>query len=371
MFTPGGQLDLLTFHGMRGGGKGSSPPQQAAPQPVVYTDPVNGKTFVDPPRSIFSPPIAPGQSAQERLNAEISDRQAQEKAASDQAAAQKTQDAATAETNFQGRRSQAYNDALAAVTRNFTEQGLDPNQYMASDIQPYLQSKFNSIQDLDPNPAAAFPDATANTILNNIVSGKRTVANSALNKIFTPDYANQLIPDSTVGNNIDSILNEQFDPLSSQLVNAQKRGTLNSQGYAAALDALNKSKTSARSTVQGLGNTILATDRGDIDAITGKARTAANALGASDTFDPTAFSSQATSKATSDLSNFGGALRSAVGDTKFTSLQDLLNAGGSVQGALSPTPGNPLQGTPGQQGGTIPVDPLADQKRGLGNQGAF
>jgi hypothetical protein len=177
--------------------------------------------------------------------------------------------------------------------------------------------------------------------------------------VFTPQYAENLIPDSTTNNFLDQILGEQFDPLSSQLVNAQKRGTLSDIGYKAALDTLNQKKSAARSTVQNLGNTIV-----------GNARSAASGLGLSDTFDPNTFTTQAQQKAASDIGNFGGALRSAVGDTKFASLQDLLNAGGSVQGAGNPTATNP-NAAPGTLGGTILEDPLAQQKRGLGNQGAF
>ena len=111
MFSPGGQPDLSFACVARGGGKGGGAPQQAPPQPQVFVDPVNGKSFVDAPRSIFSKPFQPGESAQDRLNAEIAERQAQEKATSDAAAAQKVTDANTAETNFQGTRQKAYDDA--------------------------------------------------------------------------------------------------------------------------------------------------------------------------------------------------------------------------------------------------------------------
>lgn len=364
MFTPGGQLDLLSFRGVRGGGgKGGS--QQANPSPTIYTDPVDGTTYTD-----YHSPFYHGASASDQLNAHIADRKAKEQAASDAATAKSQQDAATAETTFQGSRQKAYDDALAAVQRKFQLQGVDPSSYMTSDIVPTLQRQFNSIQDLSPNPAAAFPDTLADSIIGNITSGKRTQANTALNQVFTPQYAENLIPDSTTNNFLDQILGEQFDPLSSQLVNAQKRGTLSDTGYKAALDTLNQKKSAARSTVQNLGNTILSTDRGDINSIVGNARSAASGLGLSDTFDPNTFTTQAQQKAASDIGNFGGALRSAVGDTKFASLQDLLNAGGSVQGAGNPTATNP-NAAPGTLGGTILEDPLAQQKRGLGNAGAF
>lgn len=376
MFTPGGQLDLFTFHGMRGGGKGGGGGQddRFVSKPIVLTDPVNGKTFTEetnPYLRYMQPNNGVGSSAQDRLNAEIADRQAQEKAASDQAKAQAAADAQTKETTFQGSRQKAYDDALAAVQRKFQLQGVDPAAYMTTDIQPTLQRQFNSIQDLDPNPAAAFPATIADSILGDITSGKRTAATTALNNIFTPQFTNNLLPDSTTSSFIGDILNEQFNPLGAQLTNAQKRGTLNPTGYQAALDALNAKRTAAQATVQNLGQGILDTDRKDINDIIGGARTSANSLGINDTFDPSVFAGQATGRAQTDLANFGGALRSAVGDTKFADLTDLLNAGGAVQGAINPNATNPTGGIQGTSPFFVSPDEEAKKGRGLGNTGAF
>lgn len=372
MFSPGGQLDLHTFAGLRGGGgKGGGGQQndQFASRPITLVDPVNGKAFTqetNPYLLYMQPNHGQGPSAQEQLNAEIADRQAQEKAASDAAAAKSTADAATAETNFQGNRQTAYNDALAAVQRRFQLEGVDPASYMTTDIQPALQRQFNSIQDLDPNPSAAFPTSLADTILGNVTSGKRTQALNTLNSTFTPTYTQNLIPDSTTDSFVNDILNDQFNPLSQQLDNAQKRGTLSPAGFSAASDLLGQKRAAAASTVHNLGQGIVDTDRTGLnDLITG-ARNSASNLTLGQNFDPTSFFGQAAGKAQSDLSNFGGALRTAVGDTKFADIQDLINAGGAVQGVGNPTAANPLG-----PGGVVPPDPLAEQKRGLGNTGAF
>ena len=368
MFTPGGHIDLFTFAGLRGGGKGGGGGGGATPiAPTVLTDPVSGKSFTqsnNPLDTIFG---AKGQpSAQDQLNAEIDQRKQQE--ATDAAAKQATTDAANAadESSFQTRRQQAYNDALQSTIRSFQLQGADPNQYMASDITPALQRQFNSIQDRDPNPAAAFPTSLGDTIVNSVLSGKRTQASNALNQVFTPTYANNLIPDSAIGSSIDDILNEQFNPLQSQLQNAQKRGTLTDAGYSAALDALNQKRSGAQATVQNLGQTILGTDRSGINDIISGARGDVANLGLADTFDPSTYTGKANTLATGDLANFGGALRNAVGDTKFADIQSLINAGGAVQGENNPTVANPT----GLAGGA-PDDPLATTKRGLGTVGAF
>lgn len=372
MWNGGGQVDLLSFAGVRGGGKGGGG-GGAAPvvlPDIVLTDPVTGKTYTEPAGGTLDPntgEIVKG-SAARQLNADIEARRAQEKLdtqAKDTAATTKGE---TDLAKFNTRKDQAYNDALAAVTRSFQQQGLDPNQYMQSDIIPELTRQRNTIQDLDPNPAAAFPTSLGSTILSNLTSGKRSEATNRLNAVFDPNYAQSLIADTADDPYIDTILSEQFDPLSSQLENARKRNTLTDTGYNAALSTLAQKRSAARDTVSSLGSNILNTDRGGINDIIGSARTAASGLNLNDTFDPSTYVTQARDKATGYLGNLGGSLRNAVGGTKFADIQELINAGGAVQGANNPTAANP-----NAIGGTTPTaeDELAKQKRGLGSTGAF
>jgi len=371
MFTAGGQPDLHTV--MRGGGgKGGGGGSQGPLPPTVYVDPVDGTVYSEPADPFgMNSTVDPSITAAGRLNQHIKDRQAAEKAASDAAAAQKTTDAATAETTFQGSRQQAYNDALTNIQRQFQLQGVDPNAYMASDITPALQRQFNSVQDLSPNPAAAFPTTLGTDILNNITSGRRTQVTNQLNNQFDPNYAQNLIPDTTLSSAVPGIVNAQFDPLNAQLTNAQKRGTLTDTGYKGALDALNQKRAAATSQVTNLGQTILGTDRSGINDLISGAKNTAAGLTLGQQFDPSSYDTQARTLAGTDLTNFGGALTNAVGDTKFATLTDLLNAGGAVQGATNPNAINPS----GSLGATSPfyTDPnvSANQKRGLGNQGAF
>lgn len=373
MWTPGGQLDLLSFAGVRGGGKGGGggPGPDYSSHPLVLTDPVNGRTFTQETNPLLVQFMSPKpRSAQDQLNEEITQRQGQERTDSDAAKAKAAQDAIDAENKFTGNRDTAYNDALAAVQRSFNQAGVDPSKYMESDIIPELQRSKNAIKDLDPNPASGFASNLGQTILGNLTSGARSKATTSLNSIFTPTYANSLLPDSISSPFVDQILNEQFDPLSAQLTNAQKRGSLNDVGYQAALNALNQKKTAARSNITNIGQGIIGQDRTDIEGIASSARDRANTLSLTDTFDPSSFTTQAQGRAQTDLSNFGGALRSAIGDTPFATLPDLLNAGGAVQGATNPTATNP-NALPGAGGTVDPNDLLKNQQRGLGNQGAF
>lgn len=372
MFTAGGQPDLYVV--MRGGGGkgGGGSVQQAPVQAPTYVDPVTGKAFTDPNWSVDqrnSNPNLP--TGADLLNQEIDQRNAAAKATSDAAAQAASQKATDTENQFQTTKQQLAKDAEQSIGNTFTQQGLDPAQYWSTDIQPAIQRQLDSIPDLAPNPGSAFSPTLGQDILNGITSGQRTQATNQLNQVFTPNYANTLIPDSTLDQYVGSAVNSQFDPLSSQLTNAQKRGTLTDVGYNAALAALNTKKSAATSQVTNLGQSILGTDRSGINDIISGARSDVAGLSPGQTFDPSSYTSRASDLAKTDLSGFGGALTNAIGGTQFATLTDLLNAGGSVQGANNPNAMNPA----GSLAATSPfyTDPgtSANEKRGLGNTGAF
>lgn len=365
MWTPGGQLDHLTFAGLRKGGGGSNPYEQ-----TVLTDPVSGMSFTSSPWSIQHG----GQSASDQLNAEIIQRKNKEQADSDAAAAQKKADADKQEADFQTKKSSAYNTALTDAMNTFKNQGLDPNQYMDTYIKPAVDRQMAGIADLDPNPMGDFPTDLGSTILGTATSDARAKALGTLNQTFNPNYANTALPDTLTQPLIQQILGEQFDPLVTQLQNAQKRGTLNPQGYAAAMDTLNQKKTAAQSQIQSLGANILSGDRSSLNDVISGARSDINNMNLGQNIDPNSYVSRAQGMVGTDISGLGGALRSAVGGTQFADITDLLNSGGASQGAGNPTAANPnaLPGAGGQgTSGTTPDALLAQQKRGLGNTGAF
>lgn len=363
MFTSGGQPDLLTFAGVYGGGKGGGGGTQA-PAPV-YVDPVNGKTFT-------SAPILGGgygTSGAEELNKEIAQRQADEKTASDAATATATAKAASDEATFQGNKTGAYNTAMSDAIRAFQTAGVDPNAYMDQYITPRLQRQSAGIQDLDPNPLGAFPTSLGQDIVNQATSDKRTGLTNQFNQTFGPNYANTALPDTTAQPYISQILGEQFDPLSAQLVNAQKRGTLTGPGYDAAVAALGQKRSAATSALGDLGSNILSSERSGLNDLIGGARSDINASNLGDTTDLSGYTSRASDLASKDISGFGGALRNAVGGTQYADLTDLLNAGGAAQGPTATA----QQGlAPGAMAASADaLDPNATRKRGLGTVGAF
>ena len=338
MFTAGGQPDLHVV--LRGGvGKGGGGgTQQFATPPPQYVDPVDGTVYTDPIYSTDQKNNFPDlPTGADLLNQHIQQRQAAAKTTSDANAATAAQTQGQNQVDFQNTRNKSYYDALGNIQRQFQLQGVDPAQYEQSDIEPRLNTIVNQIPNLDPNPGSAFSPTLGTDILNDLTSGRRTQVTNQLNSQFDPNYATNLIPDSTLDQYVPSVVSAQFDPLSTQLTNAQKRGTLTGAGYDAALAALNQKRDAATSQVSDLGMNILGTDRSGINDLIGGARSTAAGLTLGQQFDPTSYDTQARTRANTDISNFGGALTNAVGDTKFATLSELLNAGGAVQGANNPS----------------------------------
>jgi len=377
MFTAGGQLDRLTFGGMRGGGgKGGGGGQSAPPQGRTYVDPVDGTVFVESPYEAMlgggiNPDGTPRMTAAEQYNAHLRERKAGEVTASNQTKAEAAAEKAQATDTFNTDKSTAYNDALSNVRRTFELQGLNPDTYMTTDIAPRLSSINSGIRDAS-GLKGAYADTLGSDIINQLTSGNRTKATGSYDTMFNPNYTNTLVPDTGIDTFTNTILDEQFNPLQTQLKNAFDRNTLDQRGYDAALASLGQKRTAAQGTVRDLGRTIINEDRGYINDIVGKGRTDISNLSLNQTFDPNVYDKQARDRAASEAASFGGELRGKVGGSKFADLTELLNAGGIAQGATNPTAANasPLAGTTKSP---YYVDPTEEENkgRGLGNTGAF
>lgn len=370
MWNAGGQWDMRRSHAVFGGGKGGGGGGSGftTPTPTVLTDPVSGASFIQNYDAYGQPT---GNSAQDALNAEIASRQGNEKATSD-AATQATKDKAAAdEQTFQTRLGTANTTGRTQVENYFRNQGLDPSRY-GNDINPALTAAYNSVGDLDPNPSAAFPGTLGASILNDITSGSRTRAGNQLSSLFAPTYADTSLGYSNMDPYVSQILTSQFDPLSSQLDVAHKRGTLRDSGYNAALDAMKTSRTAAESQIRNTGQGILDKDRSSVNDYISNAKTNVGNMtqGQLESFDPSTYSSGASDLVGRELGTLGGDITSAIGNTKFADLQTLLNAGGSAQGVGDPSAINPNSAATGG-GGALPTVQDPNVRRGLGTTGAF
>jgi hypothetical protein len=370
MFNEAGQIDHLTFAGVRGGGKGGS--SDSAMESYLLSQMNNNSTST----SYTDPSTGMQYSSQDALNAAI----AQNKLTAANSAAVTTQqatDTATQNENtFQSNRQQAYSDALNSVMNTFQGQGVNPANYMGY-ITPQLQSAYNSIPDLSSNVSSYFPSSLGQTILNSALGDQRTQATNAINQTFTPTYAQNMLPSSMMSQPISDMLSSQFDPLSAQLTNALNRGTLNQAGYNAALAKMNQDKATAQSQLNTLGQNILTGYQTGLTGIGDTARTAAANTSLGQSFDPSQYASQAGTQASQDIQGFSGALQNAASNVQYGDITDLLNAGGVVQGANNPTAANPTAGTGAIGTGGSPTAGQITQagqdqaNRGLGNTGAF
>lgn len=341
--------------------------QAPAPAAPIFTDPVNGMSF----------------GSAEALNEEIRQRQAQEQGASDTAAAKAASDkqeadaaAKLSDQQLLQRSADALNNARnttrSSIHRYFYDQGYDPNRY-GDAIEGYINGTAQGVDARNENPLSAFDQNAGSSIVSQLLGGARSRATQSVNNAFAPNYADENISNSWLGEAIDPLLKSQFDPLGDQLSNAQKRGTLNDQGYQAALKSLSERQTAGRSTLTGLGNNILAADRRGInDYITGAKNDAAGVdLNTAGAFDVGKYLTGAQDRVNNYKTSFAGDLSNALGSTALADIGSLLNAGGAVQGAYDPT-------VTGQAGaGAAPSDSylaseaLKNQKRGLGSQSSF
>ena len=357
MFTPGGQLDLLTFAGVRGGGGKGSGFAAAPIAPTTYNDPVTGKVYTTP----------------EALNTAVDARTPAP--APVKTPAQIAQEEADAKTAAHNTWVSTVRDPTNARERNnlidaFKRAGIaDPVAAGYGDeIDAAMANTSGRAVGDDANYASLFDPNLGDTIVNTALGTGRTAATNALDAVFTPNYADTNLSNTIMDPYVNPLLDEQFNPLSTQLTNAQKRGTLTDTGYTAANDLLGTRRTTGEATVRDLGRSILSNDRTGLNDYISSARTTAGALNlpATSTFSADPYKAHAEGMINDYTGSFGGDLRNAVGNTKFTDLTELLNAGGAVQGATNaPATGAAGGGT---LGGSIIED---DKKRGLGSTGAF
>lgn len=340
---------------------------------ATYTDPVNGQTF----------------DSSAALNAEIQKRERDAHDKTELATDNGRGYQLTNQSNFDQDLINAQTTAARNAKQYFIDQGYDPSLFdtqLRSAVDaasgtinnPYIGAGTDTttLQRNTPAINSAFSPNLGAQILSSANSGYQSQAANKIAQAFAPTYSRDQISDSWLSPAVDSVLTSQFDPLSSQLTNAQKRGTLNDTGYAAALKALSNDKTTATSTVNRLGQGVLSSDRSSLDDYITGAKNDASKVDARTygSFNPDSYVSGANNLVDNYKTNFGGDLSNAVGNTSFSDITKLLNAGGVVQGATDPTATNPVgigdKGA-GVSDAYIAQQALANTQRGLGSTGDF
>jgi len=349
----------------KGGGGGRQDPIY---QPIMLTDPIDGTTFMQytDPASQMEYNQGKRPTAQSQLNEHIANRKAKELETSNQAKATADQTKLTTTNTFNDKRTGAVNAARDIIAQQFYDAGADPAQY-SKQIEGQLQRQYNTIPQDDPNPQSAFPSSLGDTILNSVLGTKRQGATDALSGLFGPTYSQTALPSTALDPHVNEVVAGQFDPLGKQLEASFKRGRLNDSGYSAAQKALADKRQSATAQVRTIGEGILGSDRSALDDYITEGKNKAANLSFRDTFDPSVYGNEAARRAQQELGSLGGELKGATAGTSYANISDLLNVGGSAQGSAN-LPGQAAnQNSPGYIAQSI----LNDQKRGLGNTGAF
>lgn len=295
---------------------GSGPKPQA-----LYQDPVTGHTYwtVD------------------ALNEAINARQADEYQKGQATIRERQAKEGADRTAFTTRKEGALQQARGSAQSYLRGYGVDPDKYQGG-IEEMLLQRSNLVPDLDPNPIGTFGNVGSDFLTRETLA-RSTKAQGDIDRMFGLNYSQSALGDDLVGGIRDNILSEQFDPLTSQLLTAHKRGTLNPTGYQSALRALDSAKSRASSEIGSIAGNELTSARRSVDDYIGNAKSQVGgwSLPQLESFDPSNVTQGVQRLVGSLTQGLGGRVRSGVGDAKFVDLTELLNAGGAAQGAIDPT----------------------------------
>jgi len=287
-----------------------------------------------------------------------------------EAAAQREQDRqdalkAQARTDFQNNLSTAVTGAHNTGRDYFASRGLSPDTY-SSLIDSIVNDTRVKVPDLDANPAAYFNSDAFATGLDNAQNVKRANYTGQVNSRFAPGFDRTLIPDNAGDSIVNSILGNQTQQAQQQLDFNRKRGLLNDAGYATAQNELGAQGNAARSTLSNIESSIIGKDRQDLNNIRGDAGTAASQFQfGMPEFSVDPYYKQAQDKATSDIGNLEGSIRSALGSTNLFDVPTLLQKAGTAQGPINLTTNTPADTS-------LPFTPKkTNTNRGLGSTGTF
>ncbi len=227
-------------------------------------------------------------------------------------------------------RSNARTSAGAQANSYFSGQGVDASQY-TGDINSYLDSVMAGINPTDENPASYFKDA-GQTVYNQVESGRRTKAQTDLDRIFSPNFETKRIPFTLDDPYLASIEAEQRASADSIIKNMLDRGVITSTGYATAAADLDKQSAGVKTRLNELGTTTIASGQQKLKDISNTAHQEAGQLKLGGTFDPYSYSSDADRVFDEFIGSLGDTIRSKVTGNLFNTT-GLAALAGSGQGA--------------------------------------
>jgi len=269
------------------------------------------------------------------------------KAASDKAAALET---------WKGNRGTAYNTALSSATSRLKSLGIEAGDPYGiySDVTGRYNAANAGLSDMGDYTTAFAP-----TVVDEALAGGRTRARNTIRTGFEgalPRYYAEDMFGSTADDAIlASILNQQYNDASADLMAARDRGQVSSIAYDRALRDLGTAKAGANTQLQTIGGNILA---GLADDINTRRSAALDDIAAWDfgmaPYDVTGETGRIKRRASEKLAGLEGDIRGAVGEREFFDVPGLI-------GKASARVGNQTTGTTGTTGASALYDTFANE----------
>lgn len=231
-------------------------------------------------------------------------------------------------------RNNARSSAGSAAEQYFSGQGLDSSQY-SGDINQYLDNVLAGINPNDENPNAYFKDA-GQSVYNQLESGRRTKAQTDLDRLFSPNFETKRIPFTLDDPYLDSINAEQRSSADSIIRNMLDRGVITQSGYNAAAADLDKQSSGVKTRLNELGTSTIAGGQGSLREIANTARQDAANLKLGNQFDPYSYSSDADRIFDEFITGLGDNIRSKVTGNLYNTT-GLAALAGAAQGAGNTT----------------------------------
>lgn len=237
-------------------------------------------------------------------------------------------------------------------------------QNYVSSVIDALTGETTAIPNLAETPATYYSPNTAETALTNALSKARSSTTQQLQSgPFAPGYSTSYIPDTADDAILDAILSAQRSEAEQAIKNAQGRGLLNQTGYQSAMDKLASQNAGARSQLDTIGNSALASARGALDQYSTDVFGRAGTLGYGQTLDFSNIGNELQSKAGAALGGLEGDIRSRLGETALFQAPSLIQTGGIAQQQYNPAD---------SLASALALRKKEDEKRrGIGSQGVF
>lgn len=276
---------------------------------------------------------------------------------------QRQQQEREARDRYTGAREGAINTARSTATNELTRRGLDPSRYGGS-LNAEIDRIAGSIPDLDPNPGNYFDPAFVGRVLGGEETAARDRNTRSVRDQFGTGFERNAVTDTADDAFLDSILDQQFGEARGTLDRARARGDLNDVGYNAATSELDRGRTTGRTTLSGIGDTVLGRYRDELAGIGTNASNAASGwnLGDAD-FSVNPFTDQFNQARTRQQGSLEGDVRGAVGSTQLFNVGDILSRGAKVQG--------PTSGDPNDFVSSVLNRRRSNTDRGVGSGGVF